>query len=290
LFRKPHTTRKKDLPEHIFEQAMKEAANPALASRILSSVCELSPRDERGLRLTGYGLLRLGAYAGAADIFSRLRVLRPFEPQAFLLEAVARAASGNLGSAIIPFEIVLAHPSARFGSYCREVALRLYADLLDAMKKLPGEAGALAAARRDRLQKSEAPRGRLVLFWNVDDTDIDLHVVEPDGFEVYYENPRSRTGGILHWDNTDGLGPELYEHKTMFASGGASNKDPDKGFSVFVHYFGTSSAEGEPPAATLALSFLRPDLSGRASLSFHVTVLRKGTEERQYIIQGKWKL
>jgi len=48
------------------------------------------------------------------------------------------------------------------------------------------------------------------LGWDTDHTDIDLHVVEPSGNEVYYSNKRSAIGGHLSKDFTDGYGPECY--------------------------------------------------------------------------------
>lgn len=43
---------------------------------------------------------------------------------------------------------------------------------------------------------------------------MDLHVVEPSGNEVFYSRPRSRIGGHLSKDFTQGYGPEVYLLKT----------------------------------------------------------------------------
>ena len=47
-------------------------------------------------------------------------------------------------------------------------------------------------------------------MWDSNYTDIDLHVVEPGGEEVYYSHPRSAKNGSLHADITSGFGPETY--------------------------------------------------------------------------------
>jgi uncharacterized protein YfaP (DUF2135 family) len=47
-------------------------------------------------------------------------------------------------------------------------------------------------------------------MWDTNYTDVDLHVIEPGGEEVYYKHLQSRQGGRLHEDITTGYGPETY--------------------------------------------------------------------------------
>jgi len=51
------------------------------------------------------------------------------------------------------------------------------------------------------------------LQWDTDHTDIDLHVQEPNGNEVYYGRRQSPIGGNLSKDFTQGYGPEIYTLK-----------------------------------------------------------------------------
>lgn len=48
---------------------------------------------------------------------------------------------------------------------------------------------------------------QFTLIWDTD-ADLDLHVIEPGGKEIYWEEPNGKQGGELDVDNTKGFGPE----------------------------------------------------------------------------------
>jgi uncharacterized protein YfaP (DUF2135 family) len=50
----------------------------------------------------------------------------------------------------------------------------------------------------------------VTITWNTDNTDVDLHIVEPSGEECYYQNKKTQSGGWLLEDITQGYGPERY--------------------------------------------------------------------------------
>jgi uncharacterized protein YfaP (DUF2135 family) len=80
---------------------------------------------------------------------------------------------------------------------------------------------------------------RVVLSWNTNSTDLDLHVISPDGEHTYYGNRVSKNGGSLDVDVTSGYGPEIY-----------ANPNPPKGrYLVYVNYYG---GYNEKPAMTIA--------------------------------------
>lgn len=50
---------------------------------------------------------------------------------------------------------------------------------------------------------------KVVMTWDTP-TDIDLHVVDPNGEETFYSSKESKIGGQLDHDDTDGFGPETF--------------------------------------------------------------------------------
>lgn len=72
------------------------------------------------------------------------------------------------------------------------------------------------------------PKLRIVLAWDTDNTDLDLHVVSPDGVHTFYGDPVAANGGSLDVDVTTGYGPEIY-----------SNPTPEHGtYLVYLNYYG----------------------------------------------------
>jgi tetratricopeptide (TPR) repeat protein len=225
------------------------------AVRALSSPVELRPKDPEALRLVGYGLLALGQYPAAAELFEHVRLNRPFEGQAFLEEALALDAAGRYAEAARNYEIVLARKWARHSAELNVVAAYHYGRLLSALARHP-RAEAAAPALRTRLGELKQLQYdgvamdfqpidyQLTTHWNSDSTDIDLWVIEPNGERCFYSRRETRLGGKLFWDITDGLGPELY-HARKAAPGP---------YYVVVHYYGNNSARYVVPTALLLVS------------------------------------
>jgi hypothetical protein len=77
---------------------------------------------------------------------------------------------------------------------------------------------------------------QVTLNWPQTGVDLDLHVIDPNGDEIYYSNPTSPSGGALDWDNQNGGGtPE-----NIFWSSGAAPKGT---YTVSIVYYA-----GEQPA------------------------------------------
>ena len=93
------------------------------------------------------------------------------------------------------------------------------------------------SVRRAQFYESNTQRPqarlRVVLSWDSGGTDLDLHVVSPDGQHVYYGNRLGANGGALDVDVTTGYGPEIYANPTP----------PAGTYHVYVNYFGSGNDE-----------------------------------------------
>lgn len=73
-----------------------------------------------------------------------------------------------------------------------------------------------------------SPKLRVVLSWDSDGTDVDLHVVTPDGQHGFYGNRVLENGGALDVDVTTGFGPEIFSMPTILPGA----------YLVYVNYYG----------------------------------------------------
>jgi uncharacterized protein YfaP (DUF2135 family) len=104
-------------------------------------------------------------------------------------------------------------------------------------------------ASRSRVQfydgyagKTQA-RLRVVLSWNTPGTDLDLHVVGPDGQHAWYGSRVMDNGGALDMDVTTGYGPEI------FSSAAPLNGN----YHVYVNYYGSGEDQSVLTVAQVAI-------------------------------------
>lgn len=180
--------REEDQDLGVYEQIARVralAGDTAGALRALSSKVEQSDFDPASTRTVGYALLALGQYEAAAELFARLRRLRPFEAQALLEEALALEALGRLGEAALRYELLLSRSYGAQTEAVHQAAGVAYHSLLDGLT-VPG-----AASRRAALVQGPAaglgPEPvdlSLSLFGAVASAQLDLWVYEPDGRRI----------------------------------------------------------------------------------------------------------
>jgi len=168
----------------------------------------------------------------AARLFEQVRNQRPFEPHSYRDLARSLEDSGRYGLAAVQYEILLAGTwHNRFRDSLKQVAREEYARMMQEAIRKKALRKELADHFGERLEKMAAPQPksdlRVTISWNTDATDVDLWVIEPDGTKCFYQHARTKNGGELSQDQTQGYGPERYQVVKAL---------PGK-YKVLVHYF-----------------------------------------------------
>ncbi len=202
------------------------------AIRVLSSVVEEFPGRGDALRLVGYRLLDLGQAAHAVRLFQQVQRQRPFEPHSYRDLARSLEESGRYGLAAVQYEILLAGTwHQRFHQSLKDVAQEEYARMMQDAIRRKAVGRKLADHFGSRLERMSSPQPRsdlrVTISWNTDATDVDLWVIEPDGTKCFYQHNRTKNGGELSQDQTQGYGPERYQVKKAM---------PGE-YTIVVHYF-----------------------------------------------------
>ena len=181
----------------------------ALALRVLSNLAEMDLENRHVLRILAYRLMQAGEPLAAIPVFRRVRELSPDEPQSYRDLGLAYAAAGQAQRAVDALTEVVTRPwHGRFP----EVELIALAEL-NAIIAQPTQK--LDLARIDsRLVRNLPLDLRAVLAWDADNTDIDLHVTDPNGEVAYYGNRLTYQGGRMSADFTGGYGPEEFSLKS----------------------------------------------------------------------------
>jgi len=188
------------------------------ASRICTNCLEINIQDVQMLRSVGYFLIKAGRASLGLAALDRVRELSPVEPQSFLDGALARAiglfgdqfCEQTLREAVNLVAVVVTHAWADRFSEVEWPALVLL-HMLEEVGQRHGLQDVWPESVSPEMRSHEFGAGLVVwLSWDTDKTDIDLHVLEPSGNEVYYSNKHSVIGGHLSKDFTQGYGPEVY--------------------------------------------------------------------------------
>jgi tetratricopeptide (TPR) repeat protein len=212
-------------------KARQHLAGGADALKALSSLVEENPGDAVLARDVAFSAMELGQDAQAYHLLRRVAELRPYEPQTYRVMAQALADMGKLDLALAYYEIpLLGNWDQRFGDLHAIVELDYLRFLRGAANNQSLDVPDYARNRASELtEKIGVKKADVVvtITWNTDNTDVDLHVVEPSGEECFYGHRSTRSGGELTRDVTQGYGPEMYVLPTA----------PKGEYRVSAHYF-----------------------------------------------------
>ena len=181
---------------------------PAFGLRVLSNLAEMDLQNRQVLRLLAYRLQQAGQTRLAVPIFERVLELAPGEPQSHRDLGLALADAGEPQRAVAQlYAVATGSWDGRFP----DVDLIALTEMNAVVEKARRERVPVDVSAIDpRLLRNLPLAVRVVLAWDADNTDVDLHVIDPNGEEVFYGHNASRQGGAITRDATGGYGPEEF--------------------------------------------------------------------------------
>ena len=243
----------------------------ATALRILSNLAELKIEDPALLRTFAWRLREAGEYDRAIPVLRKVAKLRPEEPHSFRdLALLLTERAKDRHCAADATEAMDLLKKTAFTPWKRQNA---HAVAVFAVEELNALAAWCGLQSWPEGAKPTVPEWdaefkhlldvdlRIILSWDADNTDIDIHVLEPNGEEAYYQHRRTSSGGFVSQDITTGYGPEEY----------LQLKGQKGVYKVLTHYFGSSQQRLTGPATATATVYTN---WGRASEKRQILSLR----------------
>jgi hypothetical protein len=215
------------------------------ALRILTSIADLELENPSLYRLLGYRFKEYGEYALEKFVCQKVIQWRPMEPQSYRDYALALADNGEEQAALDALYSLLTK------SYPDKICNRsrgIAEVVVTEMNRLIAKNPSLNTSKIDKRLLIDIPVDiRVVINWNMDNTDIDLHVKDPNNEECYYSNRETSIGGHMSNDNASGYGPEQYLLKKAV-----------KGkYRIYINYFSDRQFTSAGPSTIMAEIFTK---------------------------------
>ena len=222
--------------------------------RILTNLAELRIEDSSLLRVLAWRLRQAEDLDLAAVILRRVTKLRGEEPQSFrdlaLVLTERGRATGSKADLEQAMQLFLKVALGTWNRHGDSIALFALEELNALIAWVDRQSWAAADKPEvpdmdKRLRQNLDTDVRIVMSWDADATDIDLHVLEPGGEEAYYGHNRTARGGLVSQDITDGYGPEEYMIRIA----------PSGDYTIKANYYGSRQQTVVGPATVTATVF-----------------------------------
>jgi hypothetical protein len=212
-------------------EALEATGDSIGAARAYGSIIDLFGSRAEYRRFAGERLERTGARALAIDTYRRAVADRPEQLTGHRLLAYALVRGGDLAGA---FDAIIAGVDTtpadnRYAGaplvFARDAGMIAAAYLA----AHPDQRAHVAKAMRKRaLSLVTQPSTRVMLYWETDANDVDLHVRDRHGNLASFSNKQLASGGELFADVTTGFGPECFE---------ITGKPTAGPYELAVHYY-----------------------------------------------------
>ncbi|MEP7143573.1 MAG: VIT domain-containing protein [Ferruginibacter sp.] len=234
-------------PIYFFEVAgyFLKAGDQETGLKILSNLAELETGSYELYKMLGYKLKETGDYESEITAFKKVIELRPSDPQSYRDYALALEDAGHHQDALDQLYQGMTR------SYSDEMR-----DLYDGIEEIfLLEINRLISLHPQKLKLKEIPKAlirpmpvdlRIVMNWNMNNTDIDLWVTDPNEEKCMYSHTTTALGGRISDDFTEGFGPEQFILKKA-----------QKGrYRIEINYFSDTQATLAGPTTVMAEIYL----------------------------------
>jgi hypothetical protein len=237
-----------DMSNWFYTYGDKEAA-----IRILTSVADLGIENVSLYRLLGYRFKEYGEYELEKFVCQKVIQWRPMDPQSYRDYALALA--DNLETLADNREEAQAALDSLYSilkkPYPEKIIRRsrgIEEVVVIEMNRLIAKYKDLDISKIDERLIMKIPVDiRVVINWNMGNTDIDLRILDPNNEECSYRRRETSAGGRISADNTGGYGPEQFMLKK-----GISGK-----YHVYVNYFSDRQFTANGPPTIIAEIFTK---------------------------------
>jgi tetratricopeptide (TPR) repeat protein len=216
----------------------------AAGLRILSNLAELDLENHELYKLLGFKLRETGNYKEAVYVYKKIVEWRPQEPQSYRDYGLALEDAGYFQQAL----------DTLYMAIHKQYDGTLMNNYNGIEETIVTEINQLVALHGSKLDLSGIDKKlihampvdiRVVLSWNIADTDIDLWVTDPNDEKCYYSHKNTAIGGHISNDFTNGYGPEQFLLKKAI-----------KGtYKIEVDFYGERQVRLAGPATVMAEVF-----------------------------------
>ncbi|WP_345004089.1 VIT domain-containing protein [Snuella lapsa] len=225
---------------------------PELAIRVLSNLVEVELHNHELMRALAYKLEYFKQYGLAVFVYEKVLDLRPEEPQSYRDLALAYEHTGDIRKSfdllykIYNGDLLEKDEDERFYGI-EHIA---FMELTRLVSKY-GDELKLSDEQQQRFSKMPLDL-RVVIDWNHNDTDIDLWVIDPNNEKAYFSHSKTKIGGRMSEDLTEGYGPESFILKNAIRGN----------YKVMVDYFSDNVQKISGPTVlkvTLFTNYAKPN-------------------------------
>lgn len=213
-----------DIATYMFQKSLREEG-----LRVISNLAELELKNPELLRALGRKLFEYKYYDEAIFLFNEVLENRPFEPHSYIDLGMAYAEKGDTQKAIeYLYKVIEKNWDADIINRFNGIELIVIHDINNIIWQSSKTLD--TSFIEDCFLKDMPVDIRIVIDWDVNDTDIDLMIKDSTGEVCSYSNKETHIGGKISNDITQGYGPEEFRLKKAISGA----------YTIIANFYGTN--------------------------------------------------